>query len=202
MRIFKRVIPDATIVKLRYVEFITLNPGVGTLAYHTFRASSVFDPNYSGGGHQPNGFDQWANFYDQYIVLGAKCTFMPYVYATGVGDSCFAACQCTIKSPITATTLDELMEQRDTPYRALISKDGKSYGKVVSYYSPRKIYGIKDVKDANQLRCGVGENPNWCAYFHVYVGGLNPADDPTVTSCRVVIDYIVQFAGVKELTGS
>lgn len=187
---------------MRYVEFLTLNPGVGTLAYHTWRASSPFDPNYSGTGHQPNGFDQWATFYNTYTVLGAKCTLLAYVYASGVGESCFAAIQTTDKSAITASTLDELMEQRGTPYKALISKGDKSYGKVTAYYSPRKVFGIKDTQDASNLKCGVAENPNWNAYFHTYIGGLNPADDPTVTSCRVVIDYIVQFAGIKELTSS
>ena len=34
----------------------------------TFRGNGLYDPDYSGVGHQPRGFDQWANLYQAYYV--------------------------------------------------------------------------------------------------------------------------------------
>lgn len=34
-----------------------------------FRLNSVYDPDLSGTGNQPVGFDQWAAFYNKYRVL-------------------------------------------------------------------------------------------------------------------------------------
>lgn len=84
-------IPDNTICKLKYSTRFQLDPAstgsVGqadaSLATYIFRVNSLFDPDYStsnplasaGKGspnHQPYGFDQWATFYAQYMVLGAK----------------------------------------------------------------------------------------------------------------------------------
>lgn len=43
----------------RYVEgFIDLNPGaLGSNAPYTFSANGLYDPNITGSGHQPIGFD-------------------------------------------------------------------------------------------------------------------------------------------------
>jgi len=84
-------IPDNTICKLKYNTRFQLDPastgiagtGDGSLNTYIFRLNSLFDPDYSttnplasaGKGtpnHQPYGFDQWATFYAQYMVLGAK----------------------------------------------------------------------------------------------------------------------------------
>ncbi len=43
--------PNKFINKLRYQEAIKLNPGVGAVAANIFRASSVYDPNFTGVGH-------------------------------------------------------------------------------------------------------------------------------------------------------
>ncbi|WP_219929646.1 hypothetical protein, partial [Achromobacter pulmonis] len=50
----------------------TVNPGVGgTVDTHIFRANSVYDPDESGVGHQPTGFDQLMEFFQYYTVVAA-----------------------------------------------------------------------------------------------------------------------------------
>ena len=38
------------------------------------RLNSLFDPNLSGLGHQPRGFDQLMAVYEKYTVVAAKIT--------------------------------------------------------------------------------------------------------------------------------
>jgi len=42
---------------------------------YSFSANALFDPDITGTGHQPLGFDTMMTYYEQYTVLGSKITF-------------------------------------------------------------------------------------------------------------------------------
>ena len=52
-----RPFADSQICNLRYVDSLTIGPGggAGLSAHHFFRANGVFDPDFTGTGHQPPG---------------------------------------------------------------------------------------------------------------------------------------------------
>lgn len=66
------LMPDRVLTTLLYAEpnvsVVTGQPA----SFHIFRSNSLYDPNQTAGGHQPMGYDQWAAFYDQYIVHKAR----------------------------------------------------------------------------------------------------------------------------------
>lgn len=72
--------PRSQILKLKYVDNIamTVSGTSGLPAYYTFRTNSLYDPNYTGGGHQPFFRDQLATAYKSYVVYGCyyKVTFL------------------------------------------------------------------------------------------------------------------------------
>jgi hypothetical protein len=43
-----------------------------TPAAQVFRVNSLFDPNLTGTGHQPDFFDQWKTMYSEYLVTGVR----------------------------------------------------------------------------------------------------------------------------------
>lgn len=54
---------------LHYADTDTLNPGVaGITSEQKFRLSSIFDPDSTGGGHQPNMHDSLAVLWERYQV--------------------------------------------------------------------------------------------------------------------------------------
>jgi hypothetical protein len=60
---------------LRYVDNVTLTSTVGGQAYYQFRVNSLFDPDLSGTGHQPRGYDQLCSStgpYQTYRVHGVS----------------------------------------------------------------------------------------------------------------------------------
>lgn len=71
-------IPQRNFVKLRYAERITLT-GSSASAFdtHVMSGNNTFDPNYSLGGHQPMGYDEWGLFYYRIMCRGSKivCRF-------------------------------------------------------------------------------------------------------------------------------
>lgn len=60
-----------TIVRLKYNENY-LTPG--TTIDHVWNINSIFDPNRTGTGHQPLGYDQYAAFYNRYRVY--RCDYI------------------------------------------------------------------------------------------------------------------------------
>ena len=67
-------VPDSKVVKMRYVDQFTIDPGLGTAGHISLRANGLFDPYVPVGGHQPYSFDQYMEFYNRYTVLGSKIT--------------------------------------------------------------------------------------------------------------------------------
>lgn len=81
LRIAPTPFPESKRVWHRYVEDVTL-PGStapGLTDYYSFRLNSVYDPNYTGTGHQPLFHDEMAAKYTTYTVISAiiKVTFSP-----------------------------------------------------------------------------------------------------------------------------
>lgn len=63
--------PDSAYVKLRYLQTVQKTP-IGFVANHIFRGNSCFDPDFTSGGGQPVGFDQYAAMYNDYEVTGSS----------------------------------------------------------------------------------------------------------------------------------
>lgn len=77
------ILPDCYVTKLKYVETIvgnTVSPA--TADTYQFRLNSIFDPNFSGTGHQPMGHDQLIELYNKYHVYGVNVKHTVINYAT------------------------------------------------------------------------------------------------------------------------
>lgn len=67
------IIPDRTFVKLKFCQEGTLTTtGLAPVAYQTFRGNGPYDPDQTGAGLQPVGYDQWSQFYKRQRILGSK----------------------------------------------------------------------------------------------------------------------------------
>lgn len=70
----KLAFPQSMRTKVRYVERIDFQPTGGNVVQYQFRANNMRDPDVTGTGHQPRGFDQFMDVYNTYTVLGATCS--------------------------------------------------------------------------------------------------------------------------------
>lgn len=59
--------PESLRIILKYAARYTITCTAGAIAYYSFRAD-CFDPDLTGAGGQPTGFDQWMAFYTRYRV--------------------------------------------------------------------------------------------------------------------------------------
>lgn len=61
--------PDRLLVKLPYSDNYATNLAAGTGQTRVWNLNSIYDPDRTGIGHQPLGYDQWATFYNRYRVF-------------------------------------------------------------------------------------------------------------------------------------
>jgi len=69
------IVPNSARIQMPFVIsglFSMTDEGTWTKLHYAFRASSCFDPDFTGAGHQPRGFDQWKLLYNMYIVNVSK----------------------------------------------------------------------------------------------------------------------------------
>lgn len=74
-------IPPRIFTKLKYVQTLQpINITAGAPTVRQYRLNSCYDPDFTGAGHQPYGFDQWSSggfAFQNYMVHAVKICIMP-----------------------------------------------------------------------------------------------------------------------------
>lgn len=200
--------PSKKLVKLRYVDTgINLDAPSGGMAQVAFRANSVFDPYEPLGGHQPMGFDQWALIYNKYTVLGSRITvkYNPLAVSNSIPGRYGVLMATDTVGTSAFTTINNLLESK------LVGKNVKFYGSydattrpssVSKNFSAKRFFGKVNVVDGSANTATITANPGNEAFFIVWVAAMANAQNPTVATFTVHIDYIVQFSDPAALDGS
>lgn len=201
--------PQTQMVKLRYVQEIKLDPLLSaTIAQHSFRATSLFDPDASGVGHQPMGFDEWSLLYRKYLVVGARCkaefSLTGNSTAAGGDGILVGGINLNTINSMSATDPYTVLEQGLTKSAAMSNKINTNMPQpVYCNYSAKKFFNLTTVND-NWSKIGalVTTNPSNNAHFIVWTGNTDPTVNPSPVSVLVTIEYIALFGEPKELTSS
>lgn len=182
---------------LKYASHgFNLNAAAGIAADYVFRANSLFDPDYTGIGHQPYGFDSIMPMYDHFTVIGAKLNVT--FHNSDINTSAICGVSITDTS---ASVSDKLstMEAGNVKY-AIVGPFGSSRDtKTLSYQlNPNKWLGISHPMASDNVRGTVAANPAEQCYFHVWSAGYD-ASDPSEVQCTVTIEYTAVFSEPKNL---
>jgi len=181
--------PAVEYATLRYVQTITISPTAnGGVGYHSFNATSIWDPDYSGtvDGGQLYGHDAYQGIYHHYKVLGATCS----VQGCPSTSTDFPGFGINVD--------DDNFFQFDR--RWLMASKGSTYSmggsnecaKVLS-----RTYNNKMIQDQSSLCATFGTSPAQPFYFRVFTLTSQANRD---VECVVTINYRVQMWGLKGLT--
>ncbi len=203
--------PKSKLVRLRYAQEITLDAPSGLVSEHLFVANGMYDPDYTGTGHQPSNFDQWMNVYDHYTVLGSRIVarYMPTNGGSIAGGGYFGIMLIddanTFTQIVASGGVTNVFEQKlNNTCRTLIGQHSLNAPNTVSKnFSARKFFGKpkSSIIGDSLYRGDVGNNPNEKAWFSVYqmtVGGNNPV------ACNVLItiEFIALLTEPKQADAS
>lgn len=100
--------PPKIQVKHRYVEAIGLAAVAGGVSTQLFRCNGMFDPNYSGTGHQPLYFDQLSAVYDHFTVLKS---YLKLTVSTTSTTPQIVTCFINDDTTVTPSGIEARMEQ-------------------------------------------------------------------------------------------
>lgn len=197
--------PRVRVAHLRYVQQFTISPSVGKFAWLAFNANGAFKPDgptNNGathvGAHQPMGWNQWSALFNNYIVKGSKITVQRVGRTDSVGVEArsigrfgvYVSDSKTTDIPTDANTLKELRKGQVRYVTGLQTRSQSVRG----YFSPRRVYGIKDIKD-NQDRLGavVTANPSNPAKFICWYSSDGATGDIGSQFFEATIEYCIQY---------
>lgn len=158
-----------------------------------YRLNSVYDPDYTGAGHQPYGFDQLSGLYNKYRVDRVKFEII-YTTPGGTHDMlCVATVSPGTTSSLTGATL-YAGQERPGGIWGLLSPNGERRCVLKGAYDLNVVCGVpkqKYVSD-DEYSSSISSNPTQLALLTHAVGC---ADGTAAISAVavVVITYDVVF---------
>jgi len=179
--------PSRATALLRYNETIEIAPTTGVSGHYLFRANSIFDPNFTGTGHQPYGHDTYQAIYNHYKVNYATIVIVPVE-----NDDGMIGCTITDDSTVNVS-FDNCKEVKNTVMKAMGANGTPE--KIVQYYNKNQVF------EENADGCGAnfGANPTEQAFFDVWCAMKTATTTGVTFTLNISITYNVSFWELKDL---
>lgn len=205
--------PEQFVTRLKYSTEFSINTLSTNPSEYIFKANGLYDPDYSGVGHQPMYFDQIRSVYHDYVVLSSKITCRVAPSTVTAVTPCAWGIALVRTQPTVGlmSGLAEIMENekitrpRFSDGTPNTSSTTKYNAKAVSIFSAHKFFNvskseIKDNIDEYGSR-GTSSDPAKTAYYECWtcpVGG----NDPGTVNFVATIEYVVLFKNGKVIAQS
>lgn len=179
------------IATLRYSTVFNLNPVTGGIVVgHVFSANGLFDPDITGAGHQPRGFDQLMQLFDHYTVLGSKitCDFM-WGSDTSAKEPIMIGINVNDDVGIENTNNYDYLEDGYTQY-SMLGLTRTEPIRISNQVNPLRFLG-KTAADA-ECKGAAASNPTEQVLFHVFAAPMSSSDIEPVF-VNVVLEYNVKL---------
>jgi len=181
--------PDAARVTLRYTQKNTITSTTGALVSYDFRGNSVFDPDFTGTGAQPAGFDDFALNYNRYRVMGSKISASITTIATG--GLTIDVAMFPYNAQVSVATIVDAVAQPYSKYASV----GINYPAILQTdMTSAKILGRPHSavlgSDACQSLCSTNPSDVW---FWAFRFATVDSATTSVSYVTFVIDYDVIF---------
>lgn len=175
-------LPAKLKANFRFCEKNTLNIGLaGGISNQVYNAASLFDPNTTGGGAQPRGFDQLMVLYRKYTVIGSKITvhFIP--------QSTIQSYICAINLKSIATVETSIVDVAESSFSVIDASNGASKGphKLMQTYTP-KFTGNTNPLDDEELGGSVSTSPVNSSYFHLSAESATANDEGPIGTFAII----------------
>lgn len=165
--------------------------GTNTAGTYVFSANGLFDPDITGTGGQPMGFDQIIQFFNHYTVMRAR---IRVTFSAITGGGLISMCALSLNGSSTpVTVVEDLIENGDIQVNVL--GFAGAYGSQVTMTKVvdlGKFQGLRNTIDDPDMRGDAASNPSEQVYFHLSV--WDPEAVTSVSaSAQVLIEYDTIF---------
>jgi len=182
-------------VKMIYSEKFNLGGALlGAANVYQFRLNSIFDPNFTGSGHQPTTHDQLSVIFEEYTVTDVRYKISFVNSSTTVAG--LVAIQ-TADNFNVFTDITTLIEQGQCEWKQLGVLNGHNSIVVMNgQVDNAKVMGVSRSKYADDAAYSAtfGNSPADVSYLNVYLSEASTGTAPT-TICQLEMEMSVIVKG-------
>lgn len=194
----RSVFPYERWVPLKYCEaYVTVDPPIGSSSAFIMRANDVYDPNFTGVGHQPTGFDQYMAMYNKFVVYDSKIKVIAYTTDGETLDTVVGV--AIMDSSTTQSTSENYLEQALTDWKVVPAGAGANTVTCSTAFNASAFSGTNP--KTNDLLHGTASSPpakQW--YYHVFAGATGTSENPVAMKFSIEVEYLVKFFEPKSQT--
>jgi len=195
--------PQRCRAQLKYTSYVNLDPPVGTVGLQYIRCNSVYDPDATGAGGQPRGFDQYAQLYDQYTVTNAKMKCWAVLPpGTGASNGGLMLGVSIVDDTGTSPAVDACADRPFTTYKIVNSSAAMKDQTVMSSWNRNKRFPKSETYLT--LSAAITNNPAEMEFFQVWTyPAISPlGTDGSSFTLQYEIVYDVEFYELKQIPAS
>lgn len=175
---------------MRYCDDVRLNPGLGNIAYHYIKCNGLFDPNQTGGGHQPYGHDICQLIYNHYRVDKAVMTL-----SVAQGTTAGAIVGIGITDDTTAAgSINSILEQKGARFAVMTSNPSEPI-RIQNTWTRSGVFP----NTANNTDTSYGADPTELSFFQIFYRDADTSEDPPALQLFVSVEYYVTSYEMKDL---
>lgn len=181
---------------MRYASGLPLTTGAAGVygTEQVYRLNSLYDPDFTGAGHQPYGYDQMIALYTKYLVSGVKVeVILTDPSADGIVVGMMVQ-PSTSTYTITGHGVDQIKEKPMAITR-VINSTGRQIQRIVQYIPLAKLEGLSRSQWHNSqddYGAATSANPTLNCWFRIAVGSVRGNAGDTVVA-RIQLTYYSKF---------
>lgn len=198
MRSMRAPLPEVLQTKLKYCQFISRTFSTAPDQY-AIRMNGMYDPDYTGVGHQPYGFDELSTLYLSYVVKACKIV---------IANAPNGAIHMTIRPASTASDTssgnDVLAAEAERPncLTATICPASAGQSRFMKYYSKiSKVAGKKITRNSEDYLGSYNSDPTIQPFYHIVQQNIDRATS-TTNKMVVSVTYYCQWFKRRTYTQS
>lgn len=200
MLVLGRGFPQKMMVTHRYVDQITLTSTSGVMATYQWSCNGMYDPNSTGGGHQPFLFDQLTPLYNHYQVVGSKfkVKILPHTQNSVTSNfTCFVNDDNVFEN----STIDGNAEQTGAKVTTLGTVAGGNRPVSRSlFWSSKRKFGTSALQNS-KLQGSSSSNPTEQSFYSLCLQAFDQSNTVQL-QCLIEIDYVAIWSEIKDVDQS
>lgn len=186
-------VPSKFICKMKYVQPFDIDP---VTQQHKFNLNSLFDPDRTGLGHQPYGFDQLSTLYEKYRVLSASWV----INGINTGDAQRAVRIAAIPHNDNFTFPDMNLAMESPRCRYIIQgAQGSDLKTLKGWSSMNSIVGRTRAEYTADDKYGSSftANPSELVLLTIMGSDLDNSGSVSI-SCTITLEFTAEFYDVRQ----
>jgi hypothetical protein len=181
-------VPDSVYVPMKYYDDFDQSGSI--VNDEVINLNSIFDPDRSGVGHQPAGYDQWALFYNRYRV---DCVDLQIDYVSLSTTQCTDVMCHANNDAAAITTNAQFLAAGESPYtwtKLLSTSGGQNVFRMRKRIHLNQVTGIEPIKYKTDdiYSAQFGSNPSEIIVAHITGKDFAFAGNITLKT-RVCVTY-------------